>query len=98
MLRLNVKMSEVLLLRLRIVRPFIHCLILFANVNFTHVGHGKNYATVEINPYMLLAWLNFPLTFRASDRLEKSNTSLLGFSLVERNILKNFYSNVVKQN
>ena len=44
MLRLNVKLSEVYLLRSRIAS------ILFANVNFAHVYTRKNYATVEINP------------------------------------------------
>ena len=66
-LRLNVKLSEVLLLRLRAT---FHTLPLFYLLTkFTH-----------------LTWLNFPLTICTSDRLEKSNTSLLGFSLVERKI------------
>ena len=43
-LRLNVKLSEVYLLRSCIAS------ILFANVNFAHVYTRKNYATVEINP------------------------------------------------
>ena len=49
-LRLNVKLSEVLLFTLTCDLSYIAS-ILFANVNFTHhVRTLKNYATVEINP------------------------------------------------
>ena len=51
-LRLNVKLSEVLLLRLRATFHKLPLFSRFANVNFTHVRTylRKNYATVEVNP------------------------------------------------
>ena len=84
MLRLNVKLSEVLLLRFTSDLSYVAS-ILFAKVNFTHVGARKKLRDSAESTH---TWLNFPLIFGASDRLEKSNTSVLGFSLVERNIKK----------
>ena len=69
--------------------------ILFAKVNFTHVGARKKLRDSAESTH---TWLNFPLIFALLIALKNLTQACLALAWWKGTFKKNFYSNVVKQN